>query len=473
MLRQRAERALIREMRIENFAFLTTLALGAAGLASAQNDECTGALPITTNNPVVFDTTGSTTSAPAWPCASGGSDIWYSYTPSANVLATLETCSSAYDTALEVFSGDCNNLASVICNDDLCGLQSSVVFNATAGATYFIRVGGFNAAFGTGTLTLSESGAPPPPPPIGNSCVQTLQASNNNGAVGGAVYFDLTVTQAVVINGAFVNTSTISAIGLQMWIIPGTYVGNATNGGAGWTQVGDGMGTGVGVNQNSYVAFNVPANLAAGTYGVALIGVGMAHYYTNGTGTNQNYRSPDGVLSIVAGAADNVPWSGAAFSPRVFNGTLCHGSGGTPTVGVNYCTANANSTGQTGRITGLGSASVAANNLTLEASQLPNDSFGLFLTSSTTGFTPMPGGSQGNLCLSGTIGLWVGTGQIKNTAGTGAFDLLIDLAQVPTPSGPVAVMAGDTRSFQAWHRDVVGGTPVSNFSNGLTVTFTN
>jgi hypothetical protein len=145
--------------------------------------------------------------------------------------------------------------------------------------------------------------------------------------------------------------------------------------------------------------------------------------------------------------------------------------GGGGTVGTNYCTANANSTGQTGLMTGLGSASVAANNLTLEASQLPNNSFGYFLTSLTQANTPNPGGSLGVLCLGGNIGRYTGAGQIQNTGLTGEFDLLIDLTQIPTPTGFVAAVVGQTRSFQAWHRDSVGGVAVSNFTNGLGVTF--
>ncbi len=122
-------------------------------------------------------------------------------------------------------------------------------------------------------------------------------------------------------------------------------------------------------------------------------------------------------------------------------------------------------------MTGSGSASVALNNLTLEASQLPNNAFGYFITSATQANTPNPGGSLGVLCLGGSIGRYTGPGQIQNTGATGAFDLLLDLTQTPTPTGFVSVTVGQTRNFQAWHRDSVGGVAVSNFTNGLAVTF--
>ena len=65
----------------------------------------------------------------------------------------------------------------------------------------------------------------------------------------------------------------------------------------------------------------------------------------------------------------------------------------------------------------------------------------------------------------------MGPGQIKNSGATGAFALLVNLTQTPTPTGFVSVVAGQTRYFQAWHRDAIGGSATSNFTNGLAVTF--
>ncbi len=141
-------------------------------------------------------------------------------------------------------------------------------------------------------------------------------------------------------------------------------------------------------------------------------------------------------------------------------------------VGSSYCgPAVINSTGSSGTISGMGSAAVASNDLTLVASNLPLNSFGYFLTSQAQGLTLQPGGSQGVLCLGGSIGRYVGPGQIQNTGAAGAFSLLLSLTQTPTPTGFVAVAAGETWNFQAWHRDAVGGVAVSNFTDGLTVTF--
>jgi hypothetical protein len=140
-------------------------------------------------------------------------------------------------------------------------------------------------------------------------------------------------------------------------------------------------------------------------------------------------------------------------------------------VGTSYCSANPNSTGSVGSITALGSASAAANALTLSASALPLNSFGFFMTSRTQDFVANPAGSHGNLCLGGAIGRFVGPGQVQNSGLFGSFSLALDLTQQPTPTGPTSVVAGETWSFQAWYRDSVGGQATSNFTNGVAVAF--
>jgi hypothetical protein len=144
---------------------------------------------------------------------------------------------------------------------------------------------------------------------------------------------------------------------------------------------------------------------------------------------------------------------------------------GPSTIGTVYCNSNANSTGQVADLSGSGSASVGANNLTLNATDLPQNSATFFLTSLTQGNVPNPSGSQGILCLGGSIGRYVGPGQVQNSGATGNVSLLINTNAMPQPAGSVAAMVGDTWNFQGWYRDFVAGTPTSNFTNGLAVTF--
>jgi len=141
--------------------------------------------------------------------------------------------------------------------------------------------------------------------------------------------------------------------------------------------------------------------------------------------------------------------------------------------GVSYCgPANSNTSGGPATLRSSGSATVASNNLTLIAANIPQNQFGFFLTSMTQGFVMNPGGSQGNLCLSGTIGRYVGPGQIRNAGAGGSFSLPLNLALTPAGSMFVSIAAGETWNFQAWFRDIgPSGSPESNFTDGLEVLF--
>lgn len=141
-------------------------------------------------------------------------------------------------------------------------------------------------------------------------------------------------------------------------------------------------------------------------------------------------------------------------------------------IGTNYCTAAPNSTGVIGLISAAGTTSRSMNNLRLSAKQLPQDAFGFFLGSLSQGFVPNAGGSDGNLCLGGSVGRF--NDQILNTGGGGRIAINVDLGAVPQPSGFVSASAGQTWHFQAWHRDMsASGSPTSNLSNAIRVVITN
>jgi hypothetical protein len=139
-------------------------------------------------------------------------------------------------------------------------------------------------------------------------------------------------------------------------------------------------------------------------------------------------------------------------------------------IGTNSCQASPNSTGVPSNMSATGSASVAANNLVLTADSLPLNSFAFFLTSRMQGFISNPG-TPGHLCLSGSIGRYVGPGQVQNSGATGVISLAVDLTQHPTPTGFVSVQVGETWHFTVWHRDSFGGSPTSGFADGYTIVF--
>jgi len=141
-------------------------------------------------------------------------------------------------------------------------------------------------------------------------------------------------------------------------------------------------------------------------------------------------------------------------------------SASTP-IGTQYCTpAVNNSTGQPAVIAATGSDVVTDNDVTLAATQLPLDQLGYFLASKVQGFVPNPGGSQGNLCLGGGIGRYAS--KVASTGTSGALVLPIDLDAVPTPTGPVAALAGETWNFTCWYLDDNPGQ-TSNFTDGVSI----
>jgi hypothetical protein len=147
--------------------------------------------------------------------------------------------------------------------------------------------------------------------------------------------------------------------------------------------------------------------------------------------------------------------------------------GGVPTpIGTSYCSAVPNSTGVGATINATGSDVVATNDVTLTCANLPANTFGYFLSGSTQGFVSGPGGSQGDLCIGGNIGRFnrAAFNEIQNSGTSGEFSLVIDLTNMPTPMGPMALAPGDTRTFQCWYRDA-NPSVTSNFSDAVQVLF--
>ena len=137
-------------------------------------------------------------------------------------------------------------------------------------------------------------------------------------------------------------------------------------------------------------------------------------------------------------------------------------------VGLSFCgPAVSNSSGQPGRIRGMGTPSLAANDLTLIAEDLPANVSGFFLLSRTDAFLPFAGGAAGNLCLGGSIGRDLSG--LANSGPAGELQTQIDWNALPQPGGAVQAIIGEDWHFQLWHRDTLIG-PTSNYTNGLRVT---
>ena len=88
-------------------------------------------------------------------------DVWFRFNAQKSGAVTVNTCGSDFDTVLSLHSACPGNIATQLaCNDDAeagpCfgDRQSQLTFNAVAGASYWIRVTGFNGASGRYTLNV-------------------------------------------------------------------------------------------------------------------------------------------------------------------------------------------------------------------------------------------------------------------------------------------------------------------------------
>src|SRR5262245_25895606 len=90
------------------------------------------------------------------PCgASGGPDVVYQYTASADGCLNVSLCGSNYDT--EVYVAQDAPFSIIACNDDFCGISSQVNdVPIGAGHTYYIIVDGFGGDCGDYDLQVTQ-----------------------------------------------------------------------------------------------------------------------------------------------------------------------------------------------------------------------------------------------------------------------------------------------------------------------------
>ena len=98
-------------------------------------------------------------------CFNNGS-VWFSFTPASPMTIVADTFGSDYDTVLSAYTGSRGALGQVpgACNDDSNGVQSRIVFPATAGTTYYFLVGQCcgTGGSGGGNLLFSVAGVQGP-----------------------------------------------------------------------------------------------------------------------------------------------------------------------------------------------------------------------------------------------------------------------------------------------------------------------
>jgi hypothetical protein len=130
------------------------------------NDDCSGATEVVDgDNDVTNDLATNSGIADFTLCDNfdiedNFGDVWYTYTASCTGMVTASTCDTfSADSRLQAYSGPCDALEQIACNDDgegCTGYTSILEFPATEGETYTIRLGCFSdGEYGSGTMNIS------------------------------------------------------------------------------------------------------------------------------------------------------------------------------------------------------------------------------------------------------------------------------------------------------------------------------
>ena len=129
-----------------------------------------------------------------------------------------------------------------------------------------------------------------------------------------------------------------------------------------------------------------------------------------------------------------------------------------------YCIAAPNSGAQSGGQIGyLGSTSVSNNDLTLVASGIPTNQFGIFYYGPNAVQVPFGNGYR---CVGGSVYRM----NVLQSGATGSYQKNLDFYGSP-PFGAPEVDAGETWRFQCWFRDPPAGGSTFNLTNAVSVDF--
>ncbi|MEZ6015958.1 MAG: hypothetical protein R3F49_12640 [Planctomycetota bacterium] len=418
-----------------------TLALALPPAAWTQNDECAGALPALLGD-TPFETASATVSPEpwAWPCLfTTGPDVWFEFIAPESGSYAAETCGAAhFDTVLAVLRGACGALSINMCSDDACGAQSLVRFSAEAGERVLLRVGGRSGASGPGTLTIRRN-------------LPTLNLANGHTyqVVGGerSWHAARALAEEAMHLGRRGHLATIEDAAENAFI---QHTLDARLLGVAWL--------------GGYQDRNDPTY--AEPFDAWRWVTNEPWSYTNwSSGEPNNQNGIEDFLSTWQ--LDE--WNDAQPAPGAVHSFVIEWE--TAEVGVEYCMpAVLNSTGQRARLAALGRDEVALGDLALRATDMPPGAFGSFLVGGSAISVPAAGGGQGELCVGGPLGRFLGPGTVRPADPGGVAMLELDLARIPGPGGTFAVLPGQTWRFQRWYRDA-NPQVTSNFTSAVAVTF--
>ncbi|MBL6719904.1 MAG: C-type lectin domain-containing protein [Planctomycetes bacterium] len=411
-------------------------------------DSCAAPITILGEGLFPFDTSAMTTDGvPDTACLAFGTaqierDMWLLWTATVDGLAEVSTCGgAAFDTRLAAYPPFPCGAAALACNDDGCGVQSSLTFAVEAGQDYLLRLGSYpGTPGGPGVLAI------------------TIQAPVVDAATGHAYlvipkkldwYTAKAAAEALVFQGQAGHLATIGSQAERDFIISSLSFGRV------W----------IGLEQDtSSSIYTEPAGAWGWVTGEIFSYTSWRAGEPNDTPAGENHGEM---------FADGT-WNDAEFFSGTAEAYLVEFEPGATL----FCTPA--SPGSVGTPVTLADSGPGGGVLHLEATGGPPGEFGIFLVAAQSS-APVTI-SAGDLCLApplgryaaaagpglNSIGQFDGGGRLANFAGTSSVGTGFDVpAVLPAPPGGL-ILPGSTWCFQLWYRDAGG---VSNFSDGLAVSF--
>ena len=412
-------------------------------------------------------------------------DVWFKWTSSAGGNATVTTCNgTSGDTKVAAYddTGGCPTGSAIGCNDDACGLQSTVVFAATPGNAYVIQLGAFPGASGaTGAFDVTEA----PPPPCGqydNGTTENALGLTAGGEMGWLHFWDCAgavTTVESAYGSAMFPGSVTNGSNSQVALYTG---GDAMSGPGAATMVASTTTTVVNGDTDILNPIPLAGNISGG--GWALVSADQIAGQFPGP-MDQDASGPEawvvgnttgpGTLDITNLNNNNVPplqMQAIGFSAYWL---LRIDGGGNNSIGTEQCFGDGGGTacpcGNTSANGGCANASGdgctldadGSNGGTLNAGNAIPSQPGLFF--------------QGNNSIGGGNGIVFGDG--LRCCGSGIVRLGVVLpdgtgaASYSNTQASGGANAGDTKCYQYWYRNP-NGSPCGagfNLSNAVSITW--
>ncbi len=286
--------------------------LGIAATAFAQgSDSCATPNAIAGVGTFPFSNTSAAQTGDVQPgCVTIFRDVWFTWTAPATDQFELNDCGlAAWDTVFAVYNGSaCPTPPALGCNDDSCGLQTRVTFQAQAGNAYTFQLGSFSSSgSGSGSFQIVQGGPVGCTPAVGpDVIVGDVSDVLNATAAGGLDALALGTTSC---NMGSANLNWFASTN-QHPVIGGNLYRYKTVGGAGrFEQIGQSW------LKHGFAALSGSLCCTCQGGGGSQLGVGCSDPYSSGLNGSQGGLGPRWQVNAATGnftyPPANPAWSGA------------------------------------------------------------------------------------------------------------------------------------------------------------------